>query len=234
MRSRAGGGIGAAARRHGARGVDVQRGALGALFGLLATLWSAAAAAQAVPQRSVEVRWDSGAPQVSFSAVDLADDTVRRAINSGRRRTLLMRVYAYSESGQPIAVEVRACHVTYDIWQERYHVEYRSSRADEDEVFESAEEVIERCLSVRRAAIGSASDYRAHQGQRIYFGVLLEVNPIDPATVQRLRRWLSQPAGGGRVGNQAFFGSMVSLFVNRRIGSAERTARFRSQSVRTP
>ena len=33
-------------------------------------------------------------------------------------------------------------------------------------------------------------------------------------------------------GGEAFFGSFVSLFVNRRIGSAERVLRFRSQTVR--
>lgn len=190
------------------------------------------AGAQDVPQRRLGVHWRDGVPELHFSAVDLADAGVRRKLDSGLPETLIMRIYAYRESGEPIAVAARSCRVRFDVWEERYDVEVRDSRQDRDESFPSSDEVLSRCLVADRIPVGSASDYRAFRGESIHFGVIIELNPLSPDTVQRLRRWLSRPAGGGRIGGEAFFGSFVSLFVNRRIGSAERSRRFRSQAIR--
>lgn len=184
-----------------------------------------------VGQRRVGVRFRDGAPEVAFSAMDLANHSVREKLSSGLLQTIVMRVYAYRENGQPITVAPRSCRVAYDLWEEVYRVQVQDSRTDHVESFGTIDAVLERCLIARHVRVGTAADYGALAGDSIYFAVLLEVNPISPDTVHRLRRWLSRPAGGGREGD-AFFGSFVSLFVNRRIGSAERTLRFRSQLVR--
>ena len=200
---------------------------------VVATLFASSARAQTeVPRRTVGVRWDQGVPSVHFSAVDLADDRLRAELDRGLTTVLLMRVYAFTESGAPIAVGVRRCSVIRDMWRAEYRVEFQSAREDRRISLSSLDEVIEQCLIARRMPIGNASHFTPHSGRRVYFGVLLELNPLSVATVQQMRRWLSAPAGGGRVGGRAFYGSMVSLFINRRIGSAERTMRFRSQPVR--
>lgn len=194
---------------------------------------SPALAQEDVGQRRVGVHWSEGAPSVVFSAMDLAGRSVRQKLENGLPQTLVMRIYAYRENGQPIAVAPRSCRVVYDIWEEVFRVQIQDEAGDRVESLSSLDVVLRRCLVAQRVRVGSADDYRAYAGERIYFAVLLELNPLSPDTVHRLRRWLARPAAGGRVGGgEAFFGSFVSLFVNRRIGAAERTLRFRSQSVR--
>src|SRR5690606_37559173 len=95
----------------------------------------------------------------------------------------------------------------------------------------SLDGVLRRCLVADRMPVGAARDYEGRAQQRIYFAVLIELNPVSPESVHRLRRWLARPATGGRASGDAFFGSFVSLFINRQIGSAQRTLRFRSQDV---
>ncbi len=183
-----------------------------------------------VPSRRVGVRWDDGVPHVSFSARDLANNDVRHKLESGLPQNISVRVYAYSDrSSTPVAVAALGCRVAYDLWEEQYRVQYVGE--DRSENVASLDSVLRRCLTVRGQPIGDSSLYRS--GQRLYFAALVEFNPLSPDTVQRIRRWLARPEAGG-VEQDAFFGSFVSLFVNRRIGEAERTVRFRSQTVTAP
>lgn len=207
-----------------------------ALAALLAAplLGASVARAQDVPERRFGVDWHEGVPTVHFSAVDLADAALRERLESGIWERLVMRVYAYRQNGEPVAVSVRTCRIQWDVWPQVYVVQYRSTAGDHDETHATLNAVLERCLVARRVQVGRAEDYARARGERIYFAALIELNPLTPAQVHRLRRWLSRPASGGRLGGEAFFGSFVSLFVNRRIGSAERTLRFRSQRVRVP
>ncbi len=193
-----------------------------------------ASAQDSVPERRFGVRWSEGAPTVHFSAVDLVDEALRDELESGAWQRLVMRVYAYGEDGRPLAVAVRSCRIKWDVWPQVYVVQFRSSRLDRDETYRTLDDVLSRCLVSRRVPVGDARDFRAHRGESLYFAALIELNPLSPAQIHRLRRWLSRPAGGGRLGGEAFFGSFVSLFVNRRIGSAQRSLRFRSQSLRVP
>jgi hypothetical protein len=189
---------------------------------------------ETIAQRRIGVHWEDGAPRVDFSAVDLADRAVRRKLESGLPQTLVMRIYAYREGGQPITATARSCRIVYDLWEEVYRVQVQEPNGDRTESFSTLDAVLRRCLVAQRVNVGRAADYSASSGRSIYFAVLLELNPLSPDTVHRLRRWLARPAGGGRVGGDAFFGSFVSLFVNRRIGSSERTLRFRSQNAEVP
>jgi hypothetical protein len=202
---------------------------------VLAIATPAAAQDESIRARRIGVHWVSGAPVVDVSADDLADRSVREKLETGLPQTLVMRVYAYRDGGQPITVAPRSCRVTYDLWEEVYRVQVQEPRVDRVESFRSLEAVLDRCLVARRVAVGADTDFRSLAGERIYFATLIELNPLSPDPVHRLRRWLARPAGGGSVGgSDAFFGSVVSLFVNRRIGSAERTLRFQSQPVRVP
>lgn len=185
-----------------------------------------------VPERRLGVHWRDGVPRLDFSAVDLADASLREELDSGTPQTLSMRVYSFRSSGEPITASGRQCRVTLDLWERLYRVEIQDARGDRSESFATLDETLRHCLVASRMAVGSATDYAALHGEPVYFAVILELNPLSPDTVHRLRRWLSRPAAGGRLGGDAFFGSFVSLFVNRRIGSAERTMSFRSQQLR--
>ena len=187
-----------------------------------------------VAHRTIGVRWDHGAPQLSFSARDVVNSDVRRKLESGLPQTIVTRVYAYPEAGgEPIAVALQSCRVVYDLWEEVYRVQVQTASSDRSESASSVEGVVRRCLTATNVPVGAAAQYVARRATRVYFAALVEINPMSPDTVQRIRRWLARP-GGGRLEGDAFFGSFVSLFVNRRIGAAERTLSFRSQPVPVP
>lgn len=202
---------------------------------LVTALSAAPARAQEeVGQRRVGVVWREGVPTLAFSAADVADRAVRTKLQSGLPQTLVMRIYAYREGGQPITATYRSCRIVYDLWEELYRVEVQEPTVDRVESHASLDDVLRRCVVAHRMPVGRAEELRPLAGQSIYFGVLVELNPPSPDTVHNLRRWLARPAGGDRVGGTAFFGSFVSLFVNRQIADAERILRFRSQAVTVP
>ncbi|MBW2461478.1 MAG: hypothetical protein JRH11_07515 [Deltaproteobacteria bacterium] len=186
------------------------------------------------PRRRLGVSFRGGPAHLTFSARDLLNADAREKLASGLPQTVVMRVYAYAEGrSAPIAMSVRSCRVVYDLWEEVYRVQVESVNADRATTVSDLDEVLERCVISRRFPVGTAADYSRHRGRRVYFAVLFEFNPLSPDTVERIRRWLARPTGG-RVQGEAFFGSFVSLFVNRRIGDAERLLSFRSQRVRVP
>jgi hypothetical protein len=184
-------------------------------------------------ERRVGVVWHEGAPDVSFSAADFADAAMRRQLARGLQQTIVMRTYAYGDRTTPIAVSVRSCQVVYDIWADRYSVDIRTESSDRSVTLDTVDDVVEACLVADHLVVGDAAAWRGRHGDRITFGVVLELNPITPDMVQRIRRWLARPEGGAAP-DEAFFGSFVSLFVNRQISAAERTASFSSPEYTCP
>lgn len=203
------------------------------LFAMQSALISSAAAQ--LSERRVGVTFSEGRPRVDVSMADFANDPeVHRKLQSGLPQTFVVRVYAYASGSEvPIAVAARSCRVVYDLWEERFRVQRASESGDETLSVRTLAEVTERCLVAHQLPIGTSADWQSLHGQRAYFAALVEFNPVTPDTVQRIRRWLARPQRG-RVDSDSFFGSFVSLFVNRRIGDAERALRFRSQQVDVP
>lgn len=202
----------------------------------LAVLASSDAAAQdQIARRAMTVRFEDGVARVGAHASDLADAELVRALQRGLPQRLVTRVYAYrGAGGTPVAVGVRACRVTQHPWTRAYRVELQTATTDRTETLRTTEAVLEACLDLDALPIGRARDWSAARGERVWFAVVIELNPLSPDTVHRIRQWLAQPDGAG-VGGDAFFGSFVSLFVNRRIGEADRVFRFRSaEEVRAP
>lgn len=202
---------------------------------LLALLALALPAHAQVATRTMGVRFNEGAPpDVSFSAADFADAPVRRSLSHGLLQTIVMRTYAYgANASTPIAVAVRSCHVVYDIWAANYSVDVRTESMDRTLTIDTIEGVLDACLVANHVVIGNAEAWRGSHGQHVTFGVVVELNPITPDMVQRIRGWLARPEGGAAP-DDAFFGSFVSLFVTRQIGEAERTLRFHSQEMTCP
>lgn len=188
-----------------------------------------------VPERRVGVRFDGGVPRIDVSVADFAGDVeTRRKLESGLPQTLVLRAYAYVEGVEaPVAVAARSCRVVYDLWETRFRVQIASESGDQSTTVATVEEVVRRCLVVSQLPVGGSAAWAPHRGQRAYFAILAELNPLTPDTVQRIRRWIAHPQRG-RVDRDSFFGSFVSLFVNRGIGAAERTLRFRSQELVVP
>jgi hypothetical protein len=188
----------------------------------------------ALSVRSIGVNWVGRVPLLSFSANDFVNASVADKLGSGLPQRVLTRVYAYPEGGeQPIAVAALSCRVVYDLWEGVYRLQLQSETHDRSLTVPDLAGVVRGCLDIRSLALGDAEAFSRLRGQHIYFAALIELNPLSPDTVQRIRRWLSK-SGGGQLRGDAFFGSFVSIFVSRRMGSAEYSLTFRSATVSVP
>jgi hypothetical protein len=204
---------------------------------LLAALMLVASGVRAeddAPVRSMLVRWVGTTPQLSFSADDFVTAKVAEKLNGGLPQRIVTRVYAYLEGeDDPITITVLSCRVAYDLWEGLYRVQVQTESSDRSFAVADQRAVMRACLDVRSLSIGTAETFARSRGKRVYFAALLELNPLSRDTVQRIQRWLSK-SGDGQLRGDAFFGSFVSIFVSRRMGSAEHSLAFRSQSVAIP
>ncbi len=175
-----------------------------------------------------------GGITVTYSAADLLQKPALSKLDSGLPQRMVAQHFVYEANrGEPLAVGGHSCKVVYDLWQAVYRVEYEQlGKAPMPLAFRSKAEVIERCLVMRSFPLADAS--AIEHKKKIYVGSLIELNPLSNSTVARIRRWLSRPRGEYNVESKSFFGSFVSLFVNDRIGTAERVLRIRSQDVELP
>jgi hypothetical protein len=168
------------------------------------------------------VQFRQGVPLVSVSAADLVDEGARRALNSGLQKRLIMTVQAYrAGSSAAFASSTVACAVTFDLWEESYIV--RIGRRTERHA--SIDAVLQRCLVARDLAVGRAEDWRLPRGQRVYFAVRAEFNPISASRCSELLRPSS---------SEGPIGPIVVNIVRREICAAERSTDFRSQEIAAP
>jgi hypothetical protein len=180
----------------------------------------------------MEVTWAGHIPRVGFSVDDFVTPEVVKKLKSGLPQTIVTRVYAYSERSQrPLAVSARSCRVVFDLWAEVYRVQEEDEHRDRTRTAKKLDDAVASCLQATGMPVGDGLD--AHRGERVYFAVMVELNPLSPDTVRRIRRWLSRSTGQQLQG-EAFFGSFVSIFVSRQMGTAERTATFRSPALDVP
>lgn len=186
-----------------------------------------------VPARAVSATF-AAQPSLGYSARDFADGNVQKKLQSGLPQTITTRIYAYREKGKdPLAVAVLSCRVVYDLWEGVYRIARQTERTDKSLAAKSIEGVIQQCLEPKQLAFGDAQTFAKERGRRVYFAMLVELNPLSQDTVQRIRRWLARPGGSQLEGN-AFFGSFVSIFVSRKLGSAEKALSFRSELLAVP
>ncbi|HEX7481158.1 MAG TPA: hypothetical protein VF331_25370 [Polyangiales bacterium] len=186
-----------------------------------------------VPMRPMTASFASSVA-LSFSARDFLDHAVEKKLQNGLPQTMTMRVYAYDEHGrEPLSLTAVSCRVVYDLWEGVYRIERQTEQADKTLSAKTIDKVVQLCLDMPRLSVTSTPALRAERGKRIYFGVIVELNPMSQDTVQRIRRWLAQPSDNQLDGN-AFFGSFVSIFVTRKMGNAEKTLAFRSELFSVP
>lgn len=204
------------------------------LIGLTLLVAVTAFAQQAVRNRTMGVVFRDGKPHLYYSARDLVNREVEKKLDSGLPQRIVVQHFAYTpRRGEPLAVSATHCKVVYDLWQAAYRVEYEAvGGALRSHTLNTRAEVLELCLVMRNQALGEAADYAGHK--RFYVAGLIELNPLSSSTVARIRRWLSRPRGEYNLESRSFFGSFVSLFVNDRIGTAERILRVRSQDIELP
>ena len=88
------------------------------------------------------------------------------------------------------------------------------------------EGVLRRCAETDRLAVVTRA--LLTPSTSYYLGGIVEVNPVSPEMLERIKRWVSRPSGTSTTApGDALFGSFVGLFVAR-IGTADRQLTFRT------
>ena len=188
-----------------------------ALAALVLLIAAVAYGQSQLPVREFGVAWSRGAARVSFSAVDLADERVRRELSSGLRKRMEVTVSAHlNGSNWRMGVRQFGCDVTRDLWEDGYLVRI----GDQSERLKTLEQVLDRCLVVQGLFVGEPKSYELQRGKDIYFAVKAEFNPISKKQCTELIR----PASGLDP-----VGPISVNIVRRRICKAERSIAFRSK-----
>lgn len=189
-----------------------------------------------LPRRQANFAWDKNEKtgqtllRASFSYRDVIDKAMADKLASGLPTVIAMRAYVLREGeANPVALAVRTCRVVYDLWDEVYRLKLSGPGGERDSAALNLEGVLRQCADARDLPVADRSLLTA--GKPHFLGVIVEINPVSPQMLAQMRQWVSRPAGSTGIGpGDALFGSFVGLFV-RQIGNADRTLRFRTQSV---
>jgi hypothetical protein len=198
-------------------------------------LLSWAGAARAVDDDRVSVRQatlaldDRFMLRMTVGYRDVVDSDTAAKLQGGLPTTIVMRAYVFRAAGRaPLAATYKSCRVTFDLWDEVYRIDLsQSGEPDTAVASPTLDGVLRRCAEadrlavVARAALAASTTY--------YVACVVEVNPVSPDMLDRIKRWVSRPSGTGATApGDALFGSFVGLFVAR-IGTADRQISFRTQ-----
>lgn len=189
-----------------------------------------------VPKRQANFTWEKNEQtgqtllRASFSYRDVIDKAMADKLSSGLPTVIAMRAYVAREGEtNPIALAVRTCRVSFDLWDEVYRLKIAAPGGERDSAALNLEGVLRQCADARDFPVADKAILTP--GRAHFLGVIVEVNPVSPQMLAQLRQWVSRPAGSTGIGpGDALFGSFVSLFV-RQLGTADRTLRFRTQPV---
>jgi len=168
--------------------------------------------------------------RMSFGYRDVVDGATVAKLMGGLPTTIVMRAYVFRDEGRnAVAATYKSCRVTFDLWDELYRIEIsQTGTTDISTVSPTLEGVLRRCGETDRLAVVNRSALRT--AGAYYVGGIVEVNPVSPDMLERIKRWVSRPSGTSTAApGDALFGSFVGLFVAR-IGSADRQVAFRTQA----
>ena len=207
------------------------QGARALLVALLLLAPSTAHADDPLPVRQASLAFDEKQTlRVTVGYRDVVDAGTVAKLMGGLPTTIVMRAYVFRESGgAALAAAFKTCRVIFDLWDEVYRIEIsQTGGSDVVTASPTLEGVLRRCGEADRLAAIGRNVLPA--GTSYYLAGIVEVNPVSPDMLERIKRWVSRPSGTSTSApGDALFGSFVGLFVAR-IGVADRQIAFRTQS----
>jgi hypothetical protein len=190
-----------------------------------------ASADDELPVRQAALAFDEKQTlRLSVGYRDVVDAATVAKLMGGLPTTIVMRAYVFRENGgAPLAAAFKTCRVIFDLWDEVYRIEIaQTGVGDMVTASPTLEGVLRRCAEADRLAVIGRSVLPANASY--YLAGAVEVNPVSPEMLERIKRWVSRPSGTSTSApGDALFGSFVGLFVAR-IGVADRQIAFRTQT----
>lgn len=187
----------------------------------------------ALPARIAQVATEKGVVKLTVNFRDVIDAEIGRKLQSGLPTVVTMRGYVFRETGgDPIALTAKSCRIVYDLWDEVFRIQLAQPGGPTSAVAVNVEGVLRNCGEARKLPLIERA--MLADGARYFVAMLVEVNPVSPEMLDRIKRWVTRPDGTNAIGpGDSLFGSFVGLFVAR-IGDADRKLSFRTQGFLPP
>jgi hypothetical protein len=189
-------------------------------------------AAGAPPVRQVGVSTAAGQVRITSGLRDVFSAEVRDKMRSGLpTRVLIQLTLERQGRKKAVAYWARNVEVTYDLWEENFSIVIEDDRGRRRARVASLEEAVGIASTLWRVPVTGGAGLEPGPYR---LRVLAEANPVSKEMVENIRRWLARSSAGGGGSASAesrtnFFGSFVGVFVDRKIGEADKRVSFVSQ-----
>ncbi len=203
-------------------------------FALLALPAPARAQARSVQTRDALFEWDAEAKllYLSIGFRDVIDPELQAKLSRGLPTTIVLTATIYRSGAsavQPLSTTAQTCRVTWHVWEEAYRVEITRPGGSQVRWTTTVEGVLRRCAEVRRLLAGTAQQIPVNAP--LFCSAKVQVNPLSPEVMQKLKLWVLRPSGTGTAGpSDALFSTFTGLFLQR-LGDAERELKFNSRPL---
>lgn len=158
---------------------------------------------------------------------DVVDENIRKKLSRGLPTTIVFTATLYRVGAdQPISASVQSCKITWHVWNEMYHIELTRPEGTRTRWTPTIQGVLRRCAQVEDLLVAGRA--QVAPGSSVFLEVKVQVNPISPDVLNKIKRWVSRPARTGTAApGDALFSTFTGLFMQR-IKDAERTLEFRT------
>jgi hypothetical protein len=213
-------------RRFGVR-LSLLVGQLTLVFVLFPVSLASAQADPEVVRRDARLEWDQDRRllYLGIGFRDVVDGGIRAKLSRGLPTTIVLTATIYRPGNRDaLATTAQTCRVTWHVWEEAYRIELTRPGSVQVRWTTTLEGVLRRCAEARRLLAGNAS--QVPEGVPLLVRGSIQVNPVSPEVLQKLRLWVMRPSGTGTAApGDALFSTFTGLFLQR-IGDAERDVRF--------
>lgn len=184
------------------------------------------------PPRDARYTWNWTKTQlfVDLSFRDVVDGEIRKKLSRGLPTTIVLTATVHRVGAKdPVATTAQTCKITWHVWDEVYLVELTRPGGTRSSAAITLDGVIRRCAEARRLLVATGEQVPAGTG--VYLSAKVQVNPVSPELLQKIKRWVSRPTGTGTAApGDALFSTFTGLFLQR-IGEAERELKFTTKTA---
>lgn len=201
-----------------------------ASLGLLLACWfsTTPARAQSPPLGAAQPRFEISKDRrqllVSVGLQAAADQAVLRKLRLGLPTRFVISAALYAPGRRrPLGTALQSCRVTWHVWDELFLIELAQAERLTRTWTPTLAGVLRRCLRLDRSPIGNLASLP--RGRRLNLRGQLLFNPVSPALLQKLKRWVSRPVSTTVSPGSALFSTFTGLFMTR-VGQAEKMVSF--------
>ena len=204
---------------------------------LLVLLWPGEGFAQVKEvktfKREMKLQENGARLEASFFFPDVFTPRFKKRLSSGFTSHVLVGVQLLvAKERVPLAQGVAEYTILYDIWEEKFAVRVQGVEGQKDLVVPSMEDLVRSCATVDKMQLTRLLDLPADV--KVFLEVRIQINPTSPEQLRKVREYLANPDGSGRVGGAKFFGSFSRIFVDEKDFQAEAVYTYRSPELTLP